>query len=523
MARRNVAWRGSDFVEESLRTFGFATGDANQDLHDSRDILEGRSRSLYQNAPFAGAAIDTKVVNVVGTGISAKPVVDAEFLGISEEDAKQFNVRMKKLFALWAESKAADSECEKNFYQMQELILRTNAICGDAFALRCWHNVPNSAFGLCYKILEGNRCKNPGSQEDSKNLVMGVEVNDSGRHVAYNFTKYTNTTKYDVFGMGPTIRVPAYDAFGILNVIQVMKSYRPGQHRGVPWLSPVIAQIKNKERLNNSVLLQEIIKALMTVFIKDHSSESAPDMPGNVLEQDRVTPMPGTEPTEGEITSPSFGKPLPTVQPAIELGAGNVVLLGRDQEAQTVQYNSPGTSFRDYNEEVNMELASRLGMSYEQVQKFWKGSYNSVRAALQEAKKMFDVERENLVSDFCQPVYDAFLNECVMLGYVKCPGYEDPIKRMMWHKCQWIGDAPVMLDPQKEVAAFKMMVDEQFATREDVALAINGSDYYNNVEGFAREQAAREARGVNDPGAVNRSVSVSSVENPDASGNDSEE
>lgn len=523
MGRIAMAWRGGSFVEEALRTFGFSHGDANQDLHESRDVLEGRSRALYQNAQFAGAAVDTKVINVVGTGISAKPIVDSKFLGITEAEASEFNERMKKLFALWAESKEADSECEKNFYQMQELVMKTKAICGDAFALRCWHDVPNSAFGLCYKILEGNRCKNPGNQENTKDLVMGVELNDAGKHIAYYFTKYTMSTKYDVFATGPMVRVEAFDQFGIRNVIQVMKADRPGQHRGVPWLAPIIPFIKNQERYQNSVLLQAIIESMYTVFVKSKSSDSAPEMYGNIPEPERVTPLPGTMPTEGEITSPSFGVQRPSPTPAIELGAGNVVALGQDQEIQVAQHSSPNSNYRDYMHEVNMQMASRLGMSYEQVQKFWSGSYNSVRAALLEAKKMFDVERENLVSDFCQPVYDAFLHECVMLGYVKCPGYDDPIKRMMWHKCQWIGDAPVMLDPAKEVAAYKMMVDEQFATREDVSLAINGSDYYNNVKNLAREQAARAAEGVENPGAVNRSVSVSSVEPPSEPENGAED
>lgn len=66
MGRIAMAWRGGSFVEEAMRTFGFSHGDANQDLHESRDVLEGRSRALYQNAQFAGAAVDTKVINVVG-------------------------------------------------------------------------------------------------------------------------------------------------------------------------------------------------------------------------------------------------------------------------------------------------------------------------------------------------------------------------------------------------------------------------------------------------------------------------
>ena len=122
---------------------------------------------------------------------------------------------------------------------------------------------------------------------------------------------------------------------------------------------------------------------------------------------------------------------------------------------------------------------------------------------------MFDIERENLSVDFCQPVYEALVHECVMLGILECPGYDDPLKRMAWLNCEWIGDAPIMLDPLKETTALKMQVDEQFKTRSQAVVEMNGGEYSKNVEELAEENALREAYGLDAPGAVNRSVSVS--------------
>jgi capsid protein len=122
---------------------------------------------------------------------------------------------------------------------------------------------------------------------------------------------------------------------------------------------------------------------------------------------------------------------------------------------------------------------------------------------------MFDIERANLASDFCQPIYEALIFESVMLGVLDCPGFEDPLKRMAWLSCNWIGDAPVMLDPLKETTALKMQVDEQFKTRSQATLEMNGGDYSRNVEELAEEARWREENGIPEPGAVNRSVSVS--------------
>lgn len=502
-------WEGADFVNENLRKFGFSTGDANYDLNGDRDVLEGRSRMCYQNNTFAGAAVDTKCLNVVGTGLTAHPNVVAKYLGITDEQAKAWNDEMEDLFRTWAESKAADSSCELNFYQMQELILKTQSICGDVFALRCSHDLPDSAFLLCYKLLEGNRCKNPNGMNDIPGkLVMGVELSKGGKATAYHFTQTTNTSPANVFGIYPTVRVEASDEFGIRNVIHVKSMDRPGQVRGIPWLAPIIPMIKDKGRLEKTTLLHNIIDALFTVFIKNTGSEAAPTFLGNIEGPERTTP------DSCHIKMDNSGKPVPPPKPAIELGSANVIALGQNQEVQTAQHNSPGSTFVDYVHEVDLQMASRLNMSVEQVHKFWVGNYNSVRAALTEAKKAFDVCRENLIVDFCQPVYDAFLHECVMLGYIKCPGYDNKLTRMRWHNVRWIGDAPVMLDPLKEMSAYKMGIDEQLYTRSEVSLAVNGSDYFENVRGFAAEAAARKENGVPEPGAVNRSVSISHVEEP---------
>lgn len=486
-----IPWKGADFIGDALKTFLYSRGSADADLAESRDVLEYRSRALYQNAPFAGAAVDTKVINVVGSGLSCRPSPKSEFLSdVSQEKIKEFGKKARGLFELWAASKDCDAERDKNFYQMQELVMKTKAICGDCFALKCWHNVPSSAFGLCYKLLEGNRCRNPYDKSDTRELAMGVENDKDSVHIAYWFTKYPD---YDVGGLGrywESVRVPTYDAFGFRNVVHVFKSDRPNQRRGVPWLAPIIPMIKHQERFQDATLINAIVQSMYTVFIKSAESTVPNNFTGNVQGKERVTPEAGPK-------------------AAAELAAGNVIELGKGESIEVADAKRPNSDYRDYMREVCMEMASRLNMSYEQVLKHFEGSYNSVRGAILESKKMFDIERANLASDFCQPIYEALIFESVMLGVLDCPGFEDPLKRMAWLNCDWIGDAPVMLDPLKETTALKMQVDEQFKTRSQAVLEMNGGEYSRNVEELAEEAKWREENGVSEPGAVNRSVSVS--------------
>ena len=485
-----IPWKGADFIGDALKTFIFSRGSADADLSANRDVLECRSRALYQNAPFAGAAVDTKVINVVGSGLSCRPAPKSKLLNVDPEVVKNFTEKARILFELWAASKDCDAERDSNFYQMQELVMKTKAICGDCFALRCWHRVPSSAFGICFKLLEGNRCRNPFGKTDSRVLAMGVENDKDSAHIAYWFTKYPNFDVGDWDRFWESVRIPTYDAFGIRNVVHVFKADRPNQRRGVPWLAPIIPMLKQQERYQDAELINALVQSMFTVFIKTGNSQVPNNFTGNIQGSERVTPVDGAK-------------------AAAELSAGNVVELGKGESIEVADAKRPNTHYGDYMHETCMEMASRLNMSYEQVLKFFKGSYNSVRAAILESKKMFDIERANLASDFCQPIYEAFVFECVMLGVLDCPGYDDPLKRMAWLNCDWIGDAPIMLDPLKETTALKMQVDEQFKTRTQAVLEMNGGEYSRNVEELAEEAAMREEHGLEAPGAVNRSVSVS--------------
>jgi capsid protein len=60
---------------------------ANEDtLQDLRD-LRTRSRDLVRNTPIATGAIATVVTNVVRDGLVVKPSIDREVLGLTEQQA----------------------------------------------------------------------------------------------------------------------------------------------------------------------------------------------------------------------------------------------------------------------------------------------------------------------------------------------------------------------------------------------------------------------------------------------------
>jgi lambda family phage portal protein len=483
-----IAFKGASYFLDSLKGWLVSYGSADRDISTDRRTLEKRSRSLYQNSLFSRAIISSFTTNVVGNGLSVRPDVYAEGLGMSEEEAKAWNRSTQIKFQMWADSKFCDTERKNTFVQQQDLALKTQLISGDCFVLRNWISSP-SPWGMCLKLLEGDRCINPFGVADTNKLTCGVETDDLGAPVAYYFSTVPPYNVENYSEIVPTERVAAFSDSGMPNVFHVFVSERPDQRRGISVLAPIIPALKQQEKYQDAELIAAVVSSMFTVFIKSSGSESAPDMEGNV-----------PDPLKIEPAGPSS---------AIEMSPAGIVGLGENESIDIADPKRPNANYDAFVNSIFKEAAASLGLSSEVVLRKFETSYNAVRAAILESKKTFDRMRSNLVSDFCRPIYEAWLNESILMGLVKCPGYEDPMIRLFWNKAQWIGDAPMMLDPLKETQAFKMQIDEQLKDRGSVARQMGNDDYDTIASNLAAEKALRTKLGLPEPGGVSKTESVS--------------
>ncbi len=88
-----------------------------------------------RNAPVALGALNTTVSHVVGTGLTYTPAIDAEFLGLDDEQAEEWQDDIKRRFKAWADSTDCDAARQLDFYGIQELAFRSFLESGDVFAL----------------------------------------------------------------------------------------------------------------------------------------------------------------------------------------------------------------------------------------------------------------------------------------------------------------------------------------------------------------------------------------------------
>ena len=485
------AWKGASWAVNSMRSFIAPLGSADYDLTCDRETLLLRSRALFQNHAFSRAIISSLTTNVVGTGVKVRPQLkQLDVLGITHDEAVAWCRKTQDLYEIWSQSKKCDVERKNDMFGLQDLALKTQLIDGDCFAL-AKYDKKIEPFGLCLKLLEADRCMNPLGMIDTDRLTQGVEVNDFGTPLNYYFSKRPAWSIDNYSDILETVRVPAFDRYGEANVLHVFSPDRTDQRRGVSILAPIIVLMKQQERFLESELMAAVVTSMLTAFIESNDEKVDDPFLSNVPEDERVA-----QPSEGDTP--------------LELTSGGIIQLKKGQKVSAVNPTRPNSAYQGFVEAIFSEAASSLGLSYEVVLRKFNSSYNAVRGAILESKKTFDRARRNLISDFCRPVYEKWLSQAILTGVIDAPGYfEDPIKRALWNGCRWIADSAFLLDPLKETTALKMQVDEQFKTRSQAVVEMNGGEYSKNVEELAEENALREAYGLDAPGAVNRSVSVS--------------
>lgn len=487
-----LAWKGASLLTEALRAFFVSQGSADRDLWTDREKLVLRARSLFQNNTFVHALVQSIDVNVVGSGIKARPIPDFELLGIEREKLENWSRVVQKHFDLWADNMTCDVEGKNDFYQLQDLAIKIQAITGECFALPQYDR--DNPYGVSVKVLESDRCRMPFGLLETDEFCMGIETSKRGKPIAYHFTKnvpYGINNYSDIFD---TVRIDAFDPLGARNVIHSFVCDRSDQRRGVPMMAQMIMQMKQLERYQDSELMAAVVASMFTVLIMNKDENSEPLL-GNVADEQKVAP---------------------NDMDAVELAPGGIVRLNGAQDIKFANASRPNANYSPFVDYIQRGAAASLGISSEQVQHFFNSSYNAVRAALLESRKSFEKIKYNFIANYCQPIYEKFLTACIARGIIKAPGYfDDPLTHMLWTSCRWDSDAGFMLDPTKETQAIIMQLDNQLIDRDTACRKICGNEYAVIAAKLAEERKIRARYELPDPGTVNKSQNVSIQETND--------
>ncbi len=463
------SYTGSSRRRNSLREFNPSSGDADSDLLFERETLISRSRDLVRNDPIAGGACADFIRNVVGPGLRPHPRIDFKFLGMTEDEADDWENHALREFNLWAETADCDIERNQNFYWKQGLILRQVFENGDVVVLTPRVLRAGNPYSLKLQVIEADRLCNKNNRsngilENGNRLYDGVEKDRFGAPVRYHISRkhpgsmtIGEKREWDV--------VKAYGANTHLkNVIHVFDQLRPGQSRGVPFLAPVIEPLKQLKRYTEAELMAAVISGMFTVFIKTETGETD------------LVPDPGD-------------KDSGRIEDGYKLGNGAIVGLGENESIETANPGRPNSGYDPFVNSIYRQIGVGLGIPYEVLMKCFQSSYSAARAALLDAWRFFKNRRKWMADVFCQVVYEIWMFEAVALGRLSAPGFfSDPLIRRAYLGAEWVGPTQGQIDPVKEISAASQRVDLGISTRQREAMEYSGEDLEKIMPQIRREK-----------------------------------
>lgn len=471
---------GASWTKRALKGFTAQSGNPIEDIDLNNKTMRQRARILYMAAPVAAAAINTNRTSVVGSGLRMRCAIDRDILGISPERCKDWQKHTEAEFRLWAENKTAcDALGINNFYEIQQIALKSWLTSGDVFALFKRYDVSRTIpYSLRLHLIEADRISTPLdklnvllteglNRENGNKIHDGVEVDSNGRVVAYHICNVypgeflLTTAKWT--------RVEAIgEKTGLPNIIQVMETERPDQYRGVSYLAPVIETLLQQRRYTESELTSALVQSFLTAWI----TTQAPDADEFSLNETGGGPPDSVSDDDNDY----------------EMGPGQINVLRPGESVVFGEPNIPTAGFETFMKTICRLIGSALELPYDVLLKEFNSSYSASRGALQQAWEMFKMRRSWFVNDFCKPVYETWLAEAVARGRIQAPGFfGDPLIRAAWSGARWDGPAQAQLDPVKEASANEVLVAHGWKTNEQVTREYYGGNWTENVEQLSRE------------------------------------
>jgi lambda family phage portal protein len=438
--------------------------------------LRSRHRDLIRNGPIAASAVGTTVVNAVGVGLFPVPGPDAEYLGISDQEAADWAARAYRLWWHWAGGTRCDIGRRMTHAGQQRLACRSQLESGDVFVLRRFRRNPGDVFGLKLQFVEADRVSTPSDMASDENVVDGVQFDGDGAPSAFHVAEHHPGDRFLARGANRWTRVRAYDpATGEPEVIHLFDPLRPGQSRGVPLLAACIERLKQSDRSVHAEQMAQVIAGMIVYSVETPDGDAVPQSVSQ-----------GVGEMEGDTSAGQL---------AMDYGA--VLGLAAGEKLTMHSANRPGTTWEPFQAHIAREVGAAIGIPAGVLLHWFSKSYSASRGEWMLAWKHWAVRRDRIAYDFSGTVYGWLIEEAVARGYLSAPGFfDDPLARAAWLGCEWRGAPAGQLDPLKEIAAIEKRRALQISTLAQDTAEITGGDWEANLRQLAIEQARRLSLGL---------------------------
>ena len=413
-------------IPQSMRMAGKST--ANQLLSGSLPELRTFCRHLERNNPTARAAVEGIVALVVGKGIRLEP----------DTGDPDLDTRIHDYISRWFLRCGVHGE---SIYELEALAMREEFVAGEAL----WRLVPAPGEEIPLKVLplDAEWLDDTLGGGAGLTAIPGLKLNKFGVPTDYILTNPEIP--------GSCEEVPAK------SIIHMFERRRPIQHRGEPWLSPVIETLINERDLVDAELKAAVDTSTLGVAVTSDY-------------------LPGVDTTEEGDDE----------DPVTQLSLGSVVRLNPGDKVEPFHNPRPCQQIAPFRDMLRGDAAAALRVPRRFLDRdISKANYSSMRADNLDTERTLCPVQERLGHQSIGRLYREILPiVCARLGV--------PVPRSDY---KLIPDGQPYVDPLKDAAADLMAIAGGLATYED-RIGRRGKDYRKVWDQRIVEQALAEMLGL---------------------------
>ena len=312
----------------------------------------------------------------------------------------------------------------------------------------------DNPYGYSLNMIDAERLDhrlNRKAGEGRNEIRMGVEIDARSRPVAYYFLKDAPVQWTGISAIGNHDRIPADQ------IIHIFIQERPGQTRGITWLAPTGLRTRMLDGITTAVTVgYRVAASKMGFFKRGEDYEPQTDTDGNAIDNFADVPQ-DAEP--GEFWE-----------------------LPKGLDFQTFDPGYPNTEYDGFKKSIVREIASGLGVSYNELGSDFEGvSYSAGQIGVHSDIAFWADIQQFWIDAFEEPVYRDFLLMSITTGILPLP-----ITRL--YKFQSVDFQPPRrkhIDPKKTTDAQNSALSALTRDPFDVC-AENGTDFEDVCENTAR-------------------------------------
>ena len=418
--------------------------DADTVIEAALETARNRCRYEVRNNTYARGIIETLANDLIGTGPR---------LQLKTDDIA-FNRTAEQRFVTWAEH--CDAAGRQDLADLLRLVMLQLCESGEAF-IHVYTDPagPAGLESLRLLAIEPDRVATPAGMIYDDKIHQGIETDAVGKPLRYYVSKHHPGSMAAGFGAA----LNEYDIVDADRMIHLARLDRPGQTRGMPWLTPAMDLFAQLRRYTLAVI---------------RAAETAASVSG-LLESD--IPLGDGESVE------EFE--------ALEIEHDMMMTLPAGQRFNQVKAEQPVNTYDMFKREIINEIARCINMPYN-VAAANSASYNyaSGRLDWQVYFRSLAVIRRWLARHLLDRVLGLWLAEAVLIDpdLAAAP----PVTRTL---IDWVWPGAEHVDPAKEATAQDIHL-KNMTTTLAAEYAKQGKDWRLEIEQIADERKALSELGI---------------------------